>query len=452
MRSRTSRKLARVQCVRCVDRFGCLTRRRSGRICQWRELTGDVRHPTRQADPRRNHEATCRADRRPRRAVRDRAHRARRPDVRRRGRLPGTARDDRGLHRDHHRDRGQRRHRLDRGRHRACMALGGNDLICVVGGDVSTGAGDDSVVSDRPGRRSPRSPSWSAATTPTSAGPGSSDVIVDEISVVPRRPSAARRGLMELYPTSTPGTGTVDFGASHGYLYAFGEKQAKVDLAAQTASVDGLLDVTTIGLRNATATGCKVRMKGNAENNVLDAYGHDIVLSGGGGRDKLGRVGNGFDLDLPKCGRYKSVLPRPGRPRPSVRPARRRRADRRARPRRRERRRRRRHLPRRGPQATASGRAGSGADRRRDARIGRVGGCSSLTAHAVHSTQRVKTSEASSPSVTPDASDPVGEGLQVGEHDQAAGGDAEHPGRQVARPARRRSGRRRRRRPSARAT
>jgi hypothetical protein len=49
-------------------------------------------------------------------------------------------------------------------------------------------------------------------------------------------------------------------------------------------------------------------MKGDSANNVLDAYGHDIVSSGGGGRDSLGRVGNGFDLDLPKCGRYKSVF------------------------------------------------------------------------------------------------------------------------------------------------
>ena len=32
------------------------------------------------------------------------------------------------------------------------------------------------------------------------------------------------------------------------------------------------------------------------------------MSSGGGGRDNLGRVGNGFDLDLPKCGRYKSVF------------------------------------------------------------------------------------------------------------------------------------------------
>ena len=52
---------------------------------------------------------------------------------------------------------------------------------------------------------------------------------------------------MELYPTTTPGTGTVDFGASYGYLYAFGMHRSRVDLAAQTASIDGLLHVTTIG-------------------------------------------------------------------------------------------------------------------------------------------------------------------------------------------------------------
>ena len=49
-------------------------------------------------------------------------------------------------------------------------------------------------------------------------------------------------------------------------------------------------------------------MKGNAANNVLAAYGYNIVSSGGDGRDNLGRVGNGFDLDLPQCRRYKSVF------------------------------------------------------------------------------------------------------------------------------------------------
>ena len=76
-----------------------------------------------------------------------------------------------------------------------------------------------------------------------------------------------------------------------------------MDLAAQTAAVDGLLSVTTVGLKNATATGCKVRMKGDAGDNTLDAYGHDVVIKGAGGGDRMGRVGNGFDVDLPACGR-----------------------------------------------------------------------------------------------------------------------------------------------------
>ncbi len=183
-------------------------------------------------------------------------------------------------------------------------ALGGNDLICVVGGEVHTGAGDDSVVSTGPVGSTTTAFLFGGADTFV-GGAGISDVAVDEISTfhVTFRGSSQ---FLELYPTSTPGTGTVDFGASYGYLFAFGLHKAKVDMAAQTASIDDLLQVTTIGLRNATATGCKVRMKGNSANNVLDAYGHDIVSSGGGGRDSLGRVGNGFDLDLPKCGRYKS--------------------------------------------------------------------------------------------------------------------------------------------------
>jgi hypothetical protein len=186
------------------------------------------------------------------------------------------------------------------------QALGGNDLICVVGGQVETGFGDDSVVST------------AAAGTSTTAylgsgrdsyvgGAGRSDVVTGQLSLltVTMGPGG---GVLELDPTSTPGSGTVDFGGGPSYLYAFGLKQARVDLARQTVSVDGLLAITTVGLHDATATGCKVRMKGDDENNVLDAFGHDVVVSAGGGRDKLGRVGNGFDLDLPKCGRYKSVF------------------------------------------------------------------------------------------------------------------------------------------------
>jgi RTX calcium-binding nonapeptide repeat (4 copies) len=185
-------------------------------------------------------------------------------------------------------------------------ALGGNDLICVVGGDVYTGSGDDSVVSTAPAGTLTFA-YLVGGTDSYVGGAGSSDVIVDEISSF-HVTMGGGVGTLELFPTSTPGTGTVDFGTSSGFLYAFGEKQSKVDLAAQTASVDGLLNVTTVGLHSATATGCKVRMQGDAGNNLLSAYGHDIVASGGRGRDRLGRIGNGFDLDLPKCGRYKSVF------------------------------------------------------------------------------------------------------------------------------------------------
>jgi hypothetical protein len=186
------------------------------------------------------------------------------------------------------------------------QALGGNDLICVVGGHVSTGLGDDSVVSTAPAG-SISSAYLVGGTDTYLGGAGSSDVIVDEVSSF-HVTMGGGFGTLELYPTSTPGTGTVDFGSSLGRLLALGEKQSKVDLAAQTASVDGLLDVTTTGLHDAIATGCKVRMKGDAADNNLAAFGHDVVASGGPGRDRVGRIGNGFDLDLPKCGRYRSVF------------------------------------------------------------------------------------------------------------------------------------------------
>jgi Ca2+-binding RTX toxin-like protein len=186
------------------------------------------------------------------------------------------------------------------------QAKGGNDLICVVGGHVFTGPGDDSVVSTAP------------AGTFTLAylvggndsyvgGAGGSDVIADEVTSVHVTMSAGG-GVMELFPTSTPGTGTVDFGTAGGYLSAFGEKEARVDLSAQTASVDGVLTVTTVGVHSATATGCRVRMMGDKGRNLLDAYGADIVVKGRGGRDRLARVGNGFDLDLPPCSHFKSVF------------------------------------------------------------------------------------------------------------------------------------------------
>ena len=202
----------------------------------------------------------------------------------------------------------------------------------------------------RPLRPAPRrSPTCSGAPTPTSAGPGAAT----SSPTRSRRSTSPWAAAAEPWSCSRPRPRAAAQSTSvlaHGFLYAFGEEQSKVDLAAQTASVDGLLHVTTIGLHDATATGCKVRMKGDSENNVLTAYGHNIVSSGGGGRDKIGRIGNGFDLELPEVRAVQVGLPRPGRARPPVRQARRRRADRRDRPRRRQRRRRRRHLPHRGPQ------------------------------------------------------------------------------------------------------
>jgi Ca2+-binding RTX toxin-like protein len=186
------------------------------------------------------------------------------------------------------------------------QAKGGNDLICVVGGSVYSGLGDDSVVSTAPVGIHTFAYLFGGTDTFV-GGAGSSDVIVDELSSF-HVTFSGTSGTMELYPTTIPGAGTVDFGTSAGYLYAFGLHEARVDLVAQTASVDGLLSVTTVGVHSATATGCKVRMKGDDEKNDLGAFGHNIVITGGGGRDKVARIGNGFDLDLPKCGAYKSVL------------------------------------------------------------------------------------------------------------------------------------------------
>ena len=185
-------------------------------------------------------------------------------------------------------------------------ALGGNDLICVVGGEVDTGPGDDSVLSAAPVGISTTTFLFGGTDTYV-GGAGIHTVAVDEVSSF-HVTLGGQSGIVELYPTTTPGAGTIDFGGTYSHLYAFGVHRSTVDLAAQTVSIDGLLGVKTTGLRNSTATGCKVRMKGDSEKNVLNAYGHNIVAAGGGGRDYVGRVGNGFDLDLPRCGRYKSVF------------------------------------------------------------------------------------------------------------------------------------------------
>jgi Ca2+-binding RTX toxin-like protein len=191
-------------------------------------------------------------------------------------------------------------------------ALGGNDLICMEGGWVFPGPGDDSVVDTAPAGAGTYAGLYGGNDSYTNVGAGRSDVIVRDVTSV-HVSLGAGGGVVELGPTSTPGTGTIDFGAG-GYLYVWGEKEARVDLAAQTAGIDGVLTLTTVGRYNATATGCRVRMTGDNGKNTFDAYGADIVVTGGGGRDRLRRVGNGFDVDLPPCHHFKSVFKGQGGP------------------------------------------------------------------------------------------------------------------------------------------
>ncbi|HEX5087526.1 MAG TPA: hypothetical protein VFV89_06935 [Nocardioides sp.] len=189
-------------------------------------------------------------------------------------------------------------------------ALGGNDLVCVGGGQVSTGPGDDSVVSTAPAGAF-TFVELVGGNDSYEGGAGTSEVVADDVSSI--HVVIGGPGTVELEPPSTPGTGSVKFGSAASHLYAFGEKEARVDLAAQTASVDRLLFVTTKGLRNATATGCKVRMKGNDKRNDLDAFGRDVVVSGGDGRDLL-RVVVSAGLELPRCRHHQSVLRGQGGP------------------------------------------------------------------------------------------------------------------------------------------
>jgi Ca2+-binding RTX toxin-like protein len=184
---------------------------------------------------------------------------------------------------------------------------GGNDLICVVGGGVETGPGDDSVVSTE------QAGEYTAARLEGGndtyvGGAGESSVIIDEVSSF-HVTMGAGFGTLTLLSTTIPGTGTVDFGTSTPDLFVSGNKSASVDLAAHTAGVDGLMGVTIVGaLHNATATGCKVRMKGDNQRNIFNAFARDMVLSGGGGRDKLSHVQDTFGVNLSHCGRFRSVL------------------------------------------------------------------------------------------------------------------------------------------------
>jgi Ca2+-binding RTX toxin-like protein len=185
-------------------------------------------------------------------------------------------------------------------------ALGGNDLICVVGGSVETGPGDDSVVSTAPANVGTTAFLFGGNDSYV-GGAGGDDVTADEVTSL-HVTMGDGVGFMWLYPTSTPGTGTVEFGPGYAFLYAFGESEALVDIPRQTARIDGLLTLTVVGAQNVSATGNKVRLTGDEQKNQLYGYGCNIVIKGGDGRDRLARVGSDGDNDLPPCHHYRSVF------------------------------------------------------------------------------------------------------------------------------------------------
>ena len=244
----------------------------------------------------------------------------------------------------------QRRHRLDRP-DTDVYALGGNDRSA-----WSEGASSQAKVttrSCRPPRPAPRPSSRPTGGSDTFVGgAGDSDVTIDEISSFHVTMGGTASGPWSCSRPSTPGTG-------HRRLRHLGRPPLRLRPEAGYGSTwlprrrasTGSSTSRPIGLHSATATGCKVRMKGDDENNVLNAFGHDIVRQrrrrprqGGPDRQRL------RPRTCRTCGALQVGLPRPGQaPTASIGRLRRRRAHRRTRPRRRERRRRRRHLPRRGP-------------------------------------------------------------------------------------------------------
>ena len=118
---------------------------------------------------------------------------------------------------------------------------------------------------------------------------------------------------MWLYPTSTPGTGTVDFGALGGRLYAFGENEARSTwCTARRAST--VSSPSRSPRQGRHRDGLRVRMTGDDKKNNLDAYGR--TSSSGRRRPGhcLGRVGNGFDSSCPRRDAGRSSRARPAGP------------------------------------------------------------------------------------------------------------------------------------------
>ncbi len=181
-------------------------------------------------------------------------------------------------------------------------ALGGNDLVCVVGGQVSTGDGDDTVVSAAPARALTVVRLQGGDDRYTSTRAGRSRVHVSEVTGV-HVDLGPGGGDVWLDHTTTAGTGSVDFGDEEGRLFALGEVEAHVDLQHHRAGVDGLLSVRIDNVYDATASGRYVRVNGNAFKNRLAASGCDVVVRGGEGRDVLSLLRGGSDRAAPGCPR-----------------------------------------------------------------------------------------------------------------------------------------------------
>jgi len=188
----------------------------------------------------------------------------------------------------------------------AVTAGGGNDVICTEGGSVESGNGDDSVLSTAPAKVATYVVLVGGRDSYV-GGAGTDDVVVHGVSRIDISLGSGS-GLVELYPTSVPGTGSIDFGKDSGFLNAFGESSSFVDLAHRTATVNDLLTVSLAGTYGTYATGDRVRVLGNGGDNSLQAVGCNVVVKGGGGRDEVSRMRNNFDIDLPPCLDYKSVL------------------------------------------------------------------------------------------------------------------------------------------------
>jgi Ca2+-binding RTX toxin-like protein len=188
-------------------------------------------------------------------------------------------------------------------------ALGGDDLVCVVGGHVSAGDGDDSVLSTAPGKGVTEVSLHGGNDAYVNARSGRSRVHISEVTRV-KVDLGRGGGDVWLEPTSTPGTGSVHFGSAEGRLFAFGESEAHVDLKHHTAGVDNLLKIKISDVYDASATGTHVRMTGNAFKNDLAASGCDVVIRGDEGRDILHKLGGGAKRSASTCPkrRFRSLL------------------------------------------------------------------------------------------------------------------------------------------------